>query len=48
MSTPDQRPHIKVGAKSLVARTTAKKVGKRFGFECGGARMLLWDEIQAN
>jgi len=36
-----------VGAKSLDARTTAKKAGKRVGFELAvGTRMLLWDEIQ--
>ena len=28
-STPDQRPHFKEGAKSLVARTTARKTGER-------------------
>jgi hypothetical protein len=30
------RPHFKEGAKSLVARTTAKRAGKRVGFERGG------------
>jgi hypothetical protein len=36
-----------VGAKSLVARTTEKKAGKRVGFEPAvGDRMLLCDEIR--
>jgi hypothetical protein len=36
-----------VGAKSLVARTTAKKSGERVGFEPAvGDRMLLCDEIR--
>ena len=45
-STPNQRLHFKEDAKSLVARTTAKKSGERVGFERAvGARMLLGDEV---
>jgi hypothetical protein len=46
-STPNQRPHFKEDAKSLVARATAKKSGERVGFERAvGDRMLLCDEIR--
>jgi len=46
-STPNQRLHFKEDAKSLVARTIAKKSGERVGFERAvGDRMLLCDEIR--